>query len=246
MGFFSSVFSSHPADGEDEELEEEETKPENPKFPELVKWMPLEVRILNGQKLLGGRLTAISPTELTIERKPGQLSFDTCPVGTEVTVRGLNEYAITFELKGVIEESTRVKCRVRDLEMLARHEGRANFRVLMNCPATLFYLEDKHFANPESCVLVDISASGACIQSEYIHGEGEALYLKFALEEYAPMTLLGEVIRVEEPTAGKFRYGFLFAQLEEQETRSLTKQLFNIQVGNKREHSRSRLGPGHW
>lgn len=244
MGFFSSVFGSHPADGEDEELEE--TKPENPGFPELVNGMPLEVSILNGQKLLGGRLTASSPTDLTIERKPGQLSFDTCPAGTAVTVRGLNEEAIPFELKGVVEESTRVRCCVRDLEMLARHEGRANFRVAMNTPATLFYQEDKRFTNPEECILVDISASGACIQSEYIHGEGEALYLKFALEEYAPMTLLGEVIRVEEPTAGKFRYGFLFAQLEEQETRALTKQLFNIQIGNKREHSRARTGPAHW
>ncbi len=242
MGFFASVFGSHPADEEDEELEEK--KPENSNFPELVRGMPLEVRILNGQKLLGGRLTASSPTELTIERKPGQLSFDTCPAGTEVTIRGLNDDAVPFELKGVIEESTRVKCQIKDLEMLPRHEGRANFRVAMDAPATLFYQEDKHFSNPEECVLVDISASGACIQSEYIHGEGEALYLKFALEEYTPMTLLGEVIRVEEPSAGKFRYGFLFAQLEELETRALTKQLFNIQVGNKREHRRSDLG--HW
>ncbi len=244
MGFFSSVFGSRSAGEEEEEELEEQRRPDNSNFPELVNGMPLEVSILNGKKLLGGRLTDSSSKELTIERKPGQLSFDTCPAGTEVTVRGLNEEAVPFELKGVIEESTRIKCRIKDLEMLARQEGRTAFRVAIDAPATLFYQEDSRFTNPEECILVDISASGACIQSEYIHGEGEALYLKFALEEYAPVTLLGEVIRVEEPSAGKFRYGFLFAQLEEKETRALTKQLFNIQVGNKREHRRT--DRGHW
>ena len=55
------------------------------------------------------------------------------------------------------------------------------------------------------------------------------------MAKYAPMVFLGQVIRANEFTSGIFRYGFLFAQLGDQETDALNKILFNIQVGNRRE-----------
>ena len=43
---------------------------------------------------------------------------------------------------------------------------------------------------------------------------------------------MGEIIRVVEYQPGKFRYGFLFAQLKESELTELTRTLYNVQVGN--------------
>ena len=80
---------------------------------------------------------------------------------------------------------------------------------------------------------MDISVGGARIQSEFLHAEGEALNLRVKLEDYAAMEFLGEIIRVEEFPSGVFQYGFLFAQLTEDEITSLAKTIYNIQVGNR-------------
>ena len=53
-----------------------------------------------------------------------------------------------------------------------------------------------------------------------------------------------EIIRVVECGPNEFRCGVLFAQLKKEEINSLTKVLFNMQLGNRREHSRSETG--HW
>ena len=56
------------------------------------------------------------------------------------------------------------------------------------------------------------------------------------------MDFVGEVIRVNDCGPGGFRCGILFAQLKKDEIESLTKMLFNIQLGNRREHSRAEQG----
>ena len=58
------------------------------------------------------------------------------------------------------------------------------------------------------------------------------------------MNFLGQVIRVTEHSPGKFRYGLLFAQLNEDEMTTLTRTLYNIQVGNRSEWRRTEAG--HW
>ena len=108
----------------------------------------------------------------------------------------------------------------------------------------MFYPQDETYSNPEECNLVDISTGGACVESEFLHAEDEVLRLRVKLLDYAPMEFLGEVIRVNEYQPGKFRYGFLFAQLKESELTELTRTLYNLQVGNRQTWVRSE--EGHW
>ena len=91
---------------------------------------------------------------------------------------------------------------------------------------------------------MNISTGGCCFTSEYLHGEGEVLRIKVKLEDYVAMDFIGEVIRVVECGPNEFRCGVLFAQLKKEEINSLTKVLFNMQLGNRREHSRTE--DGHW
>ena len=93
-------------------------------------------------------------------------------------------------------------------------------------------------------MLVDISTGGACVQSEFMHAEDEVLRMKIQIEEYAPMTVVGQIIRAYEHSPGLFRYGILFAQLKEEEITSLTKMLYNIQMGNRKEWRRGE--GGYW
>ncbi len=242
MGFLSSIFRKHE---EAEAAREEEEEKEPDPFPSLTQGMSLSVALEDGKVFLSGNLSSFTDRILSIERVPGQLSFKTCTPGVTAYIRGHNSDSSTFDLQGTVEESTRTSFRVKDVSMVLHEEHRANFRLPITADVTLYYQDDEHFSNPERCTLVNISVGGACVQSECIHGEGEVLRLKAQIEEYTPMTFLCEVVRVEEPTPGIFRYGLLFAQLTSQETTMLTKMLFNIQVGNKRRWSRS-SGPGAW
>ena len=105
-------------------------------------------------------------------------------------------------------------------------------------------MTDDNRSNPEECTLVDISTGGACIESEYLHAEDEVLRLKVKLEDYIPMEFVGEIIRVVEFSPGRFRYGFLFAQLRESERTDLTRTLYNLQVGNRKPWMRTE--EGYW
>jgi len=247
MGFLSSLFGRQDDDEDEEELEEIDSETEgtvSSVCPDLREGTVLQVTIHNGEPLLTGRVTEFSDTELTLERRPGQFSFNICAVGTDAHLRGYSEKKMPFDLKGVIEESTRMKCRVKKLELIPYSEQRVSFRLTLHSPITLYDQNDAALESPEDAELVDVSITGACFESEFIHGEGEILRMRFQIGNYVPRTLLGQVVRVQECGDGKFRYGFLFAQLDDRETTALTRELFNAQTENLREKRRN--GPGHW
>lgn len=244
MGFFSHLLGrDYDYDYEDEDDLEEGSG----ELPDLHNGMSLTVETPEGQELLTGRITGYAEGDsgLTLERLPGGLSFKTREMGTSVLLRGFDQQMNQFILKGTVQESTRLVCRVKDLKVRPIPEHRQNFRLHVNGPAALYYPTDETKSNPEECVLVDISTGGACIESEFLHAEDEVLKLWVKLKEYAPMEFTGEIIRVVEYQPGKFRYGFLFAQLKESELTELTRTLYNVQVGNAAPRRRSD-DTGHW
>lgn len=245
MGFLSKLFgrSDDDYDYEDEDGAEEGTGA----VSELVhRGITLEVSTPEGRDLFSGRVAEFRAGEasLTLERLPGGLSLKIQEIGSTVQLRGCDEDMKQFILRGTIQESTRLVCRIKDVKVKPIPELRENFRLQLASPATMYSCSDAVHSNPEECTLVDISTGGACVESEYLHTEDEVLRLKFKLDDYVPMEFVGEIIRVVEYRPGKFRYGFLFAQLNEAELTELTRTLYNLQVGNK--ETRMRQGPGHW
>lgn len=214
-------------------------QPPAPELPELNKGMTIHVSLSDGEELLMGKLTALTSTTLTLERLPRALSFKTCDKGSTVYIRGCNQKLVPFIIEGTVDESTRILFRLKNLKSVPLSEHRDNFRLTTSTPASLYYPSDVHFENPEECTLVDISVGGACIQSEFLHAEGEALNMKVKLADYAAMDFFGEIIRVQELRSGAFQYGFLFAQLTEEEITTLTRTIYNIQVGIRSAQARA-------
>lgn len=215
-----------------------------PDLPELNTGMAVDVMVESGETLNSGLITERRGREVTIGRKPGALSFKPGEIGSTLYVRGCDSRMTQFYLRAKVLESTRTMMKLGELEPEVRDNNRKNFRLAVNAPISIYYLNDERMERPENCVLVDISTEGCCIQSEYLHGEGEVLHLKIKLDDYVAMDLIGEVIRVSDCGSNGFRCGILFAQLRKDEIENLTKMLFNIQLGNRREHSRS--DAGHW
>lgn len=246
MGIFSFFSRNSEVVELPVEVEEAAVKVEHaaPGLPELNVGMAVEVMEESGQPLNSGLITEYKNRELTIGRKPGALSFKLSEIGSTLFVRGCDNKMTQFYLRARVVESTRTIIKLGELEPEIRDNKRRNFRLAVNVPISIYYLNDERMERPEQCILVDISTEGCCIQSEYLHGEGEVLHLKVKLDEYVAMDFVGEVIRVNECGGSGFRCGILFAQLKKDEIESLTKMLFNIQLGNRREHSRVEVG--HW
>ena len=239
MGFFSNLL------GRSDDYEYE-TEDDNGGLPELYNGMTLEVHSPEGAELFSGRIAGYAggDTVVTLERLPGALSFRVQELGATVLMRGFDDMMQPFILRGNVQESTRLLCRIRDVKLKPVQESRENFRLMARLPAELYYMSDDKRTNPEDCTLVDISAGGACLESEYLHAEDEVLRLKVKLEDYVPMEFVGEIIRVLEYRPRRFRYGFLFAQLKESERAELTRTLYNIQVGNRKPWQRTE--DGYW
>lgn len=249
MGFLSQLFSrftDNDSEYDDEEWSEEyaDEEDEDDDLPDLREGMSLDVLTQDGGLLLTGKLTSLSAGTLKIERLPGWLSFDTIDAGEKVSIRGYNIKMEQFRLSAVIEESSRIVCRLKDVKLDKVSNQRLSFRLTLNTPASLYRRDDESLQNPEDCTLIDISTGGACVESEYIHEENDVLYLRVKLEDYEPMKFFGQIVRASEQDIGRYRYGILFAQLPEAELTALTRTLYNIQVGNKKTWARTTQG--HW
>lgn len=244
MGIFSFFSRNREIDNYVEAPAAVKTEHTAPGLPELNVGMAVEVMEESGQSLNSGLITEYKDREVTIGRKPGALSFKLSEIGSTLFIRGCDSRMTQFYLRARVMESTRTTIKLGELEPEVRDNHRRNFRLAINAPISIYYLNDERMERPEKCILVDISTEGCCIQSEYLHGEGEVLHLKVKLDEYVAMDFIGEVIRVNDCGANGFRCGILFAQLKKDEIENLTKMLFNIQLGNRREHSRSETG--HW
>ena len=238
MGIFSFL-------NRDQDLEDIDLTPEVPeeepkgKLPDLRREMPVEVLGEDDQVIIEGVITECKGREITLGRRPGGLSFKICEPGANVVVQGRDAGMEQFYLRAVVAESSRIQIKLTDLEQEERENVRDNFRLAVNAPISIYYYTDERMTRPEACTLVDISVGGCCISSEYLHGEGEVLRIRLKLEDYVAMDLVGEVIRVTENGRKDFRYGILFAELTREEHEAMTKMLFNLQVGNRQEHSRS-------
>lgn len=248
MSIFSSLFSREYEDGYDPEAGQypdgKSGQPGSALTGELYEGMRIEVTDQEGMPLVVGRITALGPSSLKLERLPGGLGFKVCSLESAVCASGYDKKMVPISLRAVVAESSRTVLKLKNVRVETHAENRDAFRLPLSVPVSLYRWEDEHCKTPEECLLVDISTGGACVQSEYVHDEDEVLRIRLKLDDYTPLNFVGQIVRCIEHAPGKFRYGFLFAQLTEEEITSLNKILFNLQTGTKRTHMRTEQG--HW
>lgn len=250
MGLFSFFSKETDEDEDEDELEVEETprpapvRSETAATGQLFEGMRLDVMTKEGMPILTGRITQLTEETMSMGRLPGDLSFKVVPINSSVALNGYDKKLIPISLSAVVTESTRTTLSLKELKVERHSENRDTFRLPYTAPVSLYRREDEHFKNPEECQLVNISTGGCCVESEYIHIEEEVLRIRVKLDEYAPLDFLGQIVRCVEHSPGKFWYGILFAQLTEQEIASLSKTLYNLQMGIKKTHMRTE--EGHW
>lgn len=209
---------------------------------ELFQGMHMDAVDSDGNYRLSGQIVELTEDTLTLNRLPGELSFQVFPVGAGVKLNGYDRKLIPINLSGIVEESSRTIFRVKALKLEKHAEVRDTFRLAYSAPVYLYRESDTRLLRPESCTLVDISVGGCCIESDLVHMEDEVIRIRIKLDEYAPLDFLGQIIRCSSDGHGRFKYGILFAQLTENEITSLNKTLYNLQMGIKETHMRTEKG----
>ena len=138
MGFLSNLLGR----SDDYEYETEDDGSEG--LPELFNGMVLGVESAEGEELFNGRITGYADGDsvVTLERLPRGLSFRVLDLDSTVLLRGCDEEMQPFILKGIVQESTRLVCRFKDVKLKPIDETRESFRLPIRTSAELFYMTD--------------------------------------------------------------------------------------------------------
>lgn len=189
--------------------------------------MPIEVLRDFDSMLLFGRLASDGPAELVIQRIPGEQDFPVCEPGSPVLVRGYDAQMDPILLRGRVARSFEAECAVDGLKVITYTTPRKSVRYPLAPPANVYVLEDAALDRPQLCQLMNISAGGACIVSEYRYEAEQSLRLQVALsknQRYATAYHC-QVVRVTPRKGGRFEYGLLFTQLDDRTQSCLTQDI---------------------
>lgn len=199
-------------------------------IPQFDRGMPIEVMKDFDSMLLFGRLASDSPEELVVGRISGEKDFPVCEPGSPVLVRGYDAQMNPILLRGRVARSFEMECTVGGLKVITYKTPRKSPRYPLAPPANVYVLEDAALDQPQLCLLLNISAGGACIVSEYRYEPEQPLRLQVALsknQRYATAYHC-QVVRVTPRPGRQFEYGLLFTQLDDRTQSCLTQDIQTI------------------
>ena len=123
---------------------------------------------------------------------------------------------------------------VRRIKVVSKDNDRAFFRQDVGTDGEVLPLA--HLGNvPFPCKLLNISAGGACVQTDYVFEPGEKLLLKSRLlpdSELKPVVC--SVRRVTERKGGLFDYGCKFTELDAAAEDEISKAILQLQMRRMR------------
>ena len=198
--------------------------------PQFDPGMPIEVMRDFDTVLLFGRPVSGGPGELPIGRIPGEKCFPLCPPGSTVLVRGYDAQLNPILLRGRVIRSFEMECVVGGLKVVPYETPRESIRHPLTPPTTVYALEDAALDRPQLCQLLNISASGACIVSEYSYRLEQSLRLQVALgrEQRYGTAYRCQVVRATPRKGRQFEYGLRFIQLDDQTQSCLMRDIRTI------------------
>lgn len=176
-----------------------------PDFPKVQAGTVLHASTANGP-LLSGPVTQFSQTSLTIFNPPGRPPFPLCGAGTVVDLLPEGGGGFLFLLRGTVELSDEKSFRVTAVELLPRPGLAPNRPLFIDFPVILYNEDDEDLLRPECCKLVQADNSGFTFQSEFPHCVEERVRAALSIEGCFPLTMRGQIVRMEMSTTGVFRF----------------------------------------
>lgn len=166
-------------------------------------------------------LRAFSISELDLIRCEGEISLPSLQPGDVIHVQGCGEGSESFTLSTHVFQASRLNIRLRDLALVVDRNSREAPRFFVGRPAEIsnqsllnYKGPVKFKPEPDICYLVDISMTGARVQSDRQYSDNEIVRLRVELYPNAgKISFMLQVIRAVDLEDGKFEYGMLFEEL---------------------------------
>lgn len=177
-----------------------------PDFPRLKAGTILHASTADGPLLSGHVAHFTRSGGLTISNPSGRPPFPSCDVGTAVDLEPEDGGGSPFLLRGTVELVNGKVCRLRAVELLPRAGLAPNRPFFADLPVILYDGDDESFSRPECCKLVHADSDGFTFQSEFPHCVEELIHVTLFIEGFFPLTMRGQIVRMEMSTTGVFRF----------------------------------------
>ncbi len=180
----------------------------------------------DNKRLFSARIAEATDAAVSLVRLPGSLSFPVLPSGTEIRICTLTPENIMYTFSGATHTSDRRSCLIADLSSNLPMDRRSSYRIPVGREIRIFDINDTELQDGGLCTLVNVCNSGACFASSRLYEEGRVLTLEFNLNAGDPIDhYAGEVIWTKQLPSGLHSYGFLFAELTDDKSNSLSKYI---------------------
>lgn len=176
-----------------------------PYFPRVKVGAVLDVSTAEGP-FLSGPVARFTKGALNISSPPGCPPFPSCDPGVEVDVRLHGDDASLFRLWGAVERADGENCRLTGLELIPCAGLAPNRPLFIDLQAAVYEEEDAGYTRPELCKLVQAGNEGFTLQSEFPHGVEERIRVVLSIEKCFPLTIHGQIVRMEMSASGVFRF----------------------------------------
>lgn len=192
--------------------------PPGPPFPEIDEEMPVELLRDFDTILLFGRLRAIGAKGMTVQRVSREECFPPAKAGSVLLVRCYDTRTDPVLFRGRVARVSGSLFVVEELELIPYKTQRGDSRCPLCPPAPASILDNGAPEGSRPCRLLNISAGGACIETEHRCPVGQEVFLRVRLIKTEPcLSFPCRVTRATPRRGGRYEYGLLFAALDEKQ-----------------------------
>lgn len=193
--------------------------------------MPVDILDDDGSVLCSGRIVQGSYSVLTLGRLPGGLGFKRLEIGREVMLLAYNVDMIRVRLTAHVMESTATRIMFNDWALCDSTSNREDPRIPLDIAGEIFDRKDYRHQAIRRCRIVDLSLSGARLQSIEQFDAGDEFQLRFeVLKNDGKITCYSQVVWVTSKDGTNFEYGILFAEMERWKRHALEESLKTLQT----------------
>lgn len=197
--------------------------------------LPVEVLLPDGTGSFQGRITSENNLSLIIGRLPGEMTLRQLEKGVVVTILAYNSDLEHVRITATVVDSTTLRLVLRGWVLEDNRSKRTSKRLPLEIPGKLYGLEDTRMLHPKECVVLDLSETGARIQSLEKLQTGDAIRLQLEVfKGDGLVSMPSQVVWVAATDLPSSEYGLVFAEMEQRKVRDLRNSLKELEQQLKR------------
>lgn len=193
--------------------------------------LPVSILSDDGSTICKCRITKSTSGTLVLGRLPGELKLPKFDAGQEVLIMAYNIDLEAVRMRAVAAESTIIQLALRQMHQVDHRTHRSAARLPVNRGGTIVLRHKGRGDENIPCNIVDISMTGAHIESEYEMCVGDNILVRFEVfKDDGALSAAAEVVWATSRDGESYSYGLLFAEMDGWKRRYLQQSLDDLKT----------------